>query len=123
MWPTLVAGDLVRAETASAADLGSGDILVLPGTDGDNVIHRIERIRNTERGILLFTVGDRSGTDTPGRPLPDGSEPMRVTGVLRRGKWKVPRERPCGLVRSLPGIVVRVHSWMIGRLQHSSRRT
>ncbi len=116
MWPCLVPGDLVSTEMVEARSVSPGDVLVVPGAGGRNVVHRLRGMRSEAGGLVLVTGGDRSGEDEPTVVRP-GAELRRVTGVLRGGRWRRPSGRFI-LAPLVPGIILRAHCWLVRRRGH-----
>lgn len=116
MWPLLIPGDILRAEAVPMSGLSAGDIVVLePGSD-EPVVHRLMDISGMDSGCFnLITAGDRSGVDSQ-RRINVGEELLRITGVLRRGRWKVPLRKPLPLCARLPLTVVRLHCRLVRKL-------
>ena len=116
MWPELIPGDILRAIRVLPAELNPDEIIVLNYRSENPVVHRLISIeKGSNNDIELHTAGDRSGADTP-TCIFKNEELLKVIGVLRKGRWKTPGEKPFQLTSQIPGIIVRVHCKLVRKL-------
>ena len=116
MWPCLVPGDVLRAERAPVEELSPGDVIVLEPNCDRPVVHRLTDLSRKPSGELeLCTAGDRSGPDGKPFSTATGAELLRVTGVLRQGRWKRLSGPPSRVFSLTPGILVRLHCCIVRR--------
>lgn len=118
MWPALIPGDLLRALPVAAVTLEPGNVVVLPsGKKGAPVVHRLLRLEEgPDGGLLLHTAGDRGGVDQPLGTDPEDKF-LKITGVLRRRRWRRPGSSPPSWICRLPAIFVRLHCAAVRRLE------
>lgn len=68
MEPTLLAGDIVLTREVATEEILVGDI-VLVGTSGSSVVHRVVAVRGTAAGRAVVTKGDANNVeDSPTKP-------------------------------------------------------
>jgi len=118
MWPALIPGDLLRAAPAAVSSLEPGEIVVMrSGPEVTPVVHRlVKTVRIADGTVELHTAGDRGGADQPFEKAPDDTL-LRLSGLLRRSRWRQPiRAMPEWICR-LPAIFVRLHCALVRRLE------
>ena len=109
MWPELIPRDILRAEIVKAEAISPGDIVVISYRSDNPFVHRLTaKITNSNNSLILFTGGDRSGED-PQTVMRIEEELLRITGVLRKGIWKVLKRKPFPLSSKFPNLIVRLH--------------
>ena len=116
MWPGFIPGDILMAERVVPADLNPDEIIVLNYRSDNPVVHRLISIeKGSNNSIELHTAGDRSGKDAPTQLI--GNEKLlKVIGVLRKGRWKTPFNKPFPLSSRIPGVIVSVHCKFVRKI-------
>ena len=116
MWPELIPGDILKAIRVLPDDLNPDEIIVLNYRSENPVVHRLISIEEGSiSNIELHTAGDRGGTD-PSAQISRNEELLKVIGVLRKGRWKTPGEKPFPLASQIPCVIVRVHCKLVRKL-------
>ncbi len=82
MAPLILPGDKILIQKITPEKVSFGDIFVFK-YGGDLIVHRLIRIRQTEKGIFFYEKGD---TEFYGRLIPARTVIGKVIAIERRGK-------------------------------------
>ncbi|MCK5037093.1 MAG: hypothetical protein KAS73_14450 [Candidatus Sabulitectum sp.] len=118
MWPNLIPGDVLKAESIPVAELKTGMIAVFLKADEELellVVHRVLSVHGTDKEVIVESGGDRSGPDEAAWHFHPSDRVKRVSAVLRRGSYRNIGSMLIPLLFS-PSLVVRVHCGIVRRL-------
>lgn len=116
MWPNLIPGDILRVEKCQVRNLKPGMIAVFFNTDTKLfIVHRVISFQTLSANTIVQSGGDRSGLDEMKWHLKSSDSILRITGVLRGGRYESVRSLSVPVFLS-PSLLVRLHCGIVRKL-------